>query len=357
MAGRWVRDTMAMSIRVGFLGAGFIANVHASLLQSCDVVRWAGVYDTDRNRTEAFAAKTGATACGDEDEVLAGCDAVFICTWTSEHPRLVAKAAERGLAIFCEKPLATDLAGAGQMAEVVRRSGVVNQVGLVLRFSPAFCWLRELITDPTSGRVMSVVFRDDQYIPMQGMYKSTWRGDVARAGAGALLEHSIHDVDILETLVGPVASVSGLSAEFHGIPGIEDVVNLSLSFANGALGSLVSVWHDVLQRESSRYVEVICENLWCAIDTDDWFGPVRWMRTGEEPGLLEGRELGAAVWNAGLAPVNPDQSFLDAVTEGRTLGPDFDSALRAHVVVDAAYRSAAQGGIPVAVPAPTTTAS
>jgi predicted dehydrogenase len=341
-----------MTIRVGFLGAGFIADVHASLLRACDVVQWAGVYDTDRSRAEAFAAKTGATLCADEDEVLAGCDAVFICTWTSEHPRLVARAAERKLAVFCEKPLATDLAGATEMAAVVRRSGVVNQVGLVLRFSPAFCWLRQLIADPASGRVMSVLFRDDQYIPLQGMYKSTWRGDVARAGSGALLEHSIHDVDILESLIGPVASVSGLTAEFHGIPGIEDAVNLSLSFANGAVGSLLSVWHDILQRESSRYVEVICENLWCAVDTDDWWGPVRWARNDEEPGSLEGRDLGTAVWDAGLAPVNPDEVFLDAVTAGRTLGPDFESALRAHQVVDAAYRSAARGGSPVVVAPP-----
>jgi predicted dehydrogenase len=339
-----------MSIRVGFLGAGFIANVHASLLRSCEEVAWAGVYDTDTARAEAFAAKTGATACATEDEVLDGCDAVFICTWTSEHPRLVEMAARRRLAIFCEKPLATDLAGATRMAEIVREAGVVNQVGLVLRFSPAFCWLRELIKEPSSGRVMSVLLRDDQYIPLQGMYKSTWRGDVARAGAGALLEHSIHDVDIIETLVGPVSSVAGLSAEFHGITGIEDAVNLSMSFANGAVGSLQSVWHDILERESSRYIEVICENLFCSIDTDDWWGPVRWTRTGKDSGSLAGPELGDKVWSAGLAPVNPDQGFLDAVTAGRTLGPDFESALRAHTVVDAAYRSMAGGGAPVTIP-------
>src|SRR5580698_678827 len=104
-----------MTIRLGFLGAGFIADVHASLLRSCDVVAWAGVYDTDRTRAEAFATKTGATVCHDEDEVLSGCDAVFICTWTSEHLRLVDKAAARGLAIFCEKPLATGLSGATHM--------------------------------------------------------------------------------------------------------------------------------------------------------------------------------------------------------------------------------------------------
>ena len=278
-----------MSIRVGFLGAGFIANVHASLLRSCgDAMSWAGVHDADRSRAEAFAARTGATVCDDEDEVLDGCDAVFVCTWTSEHPRPVEKAASRGLAIFCEKPLATDLAGATAMAETVGRAGVVNQVGLVLRFSPAFCWLRHLVSEPSSGRVMSIMFRDDQYIPLQGMYKSTWRGDVARAGAGALLEHSIHDLDIIESLVGPVATVSGLSAEFHGITGIEDAVSLSMAFANGAVGSLQSVWHDILERESSRYVEVLCENLWCAIDSDDWWGPVRWTRTGQESASLPG---------------------------------------------------------------------
>ena len=43
-------DNGAMSIRIGFLGAGFIANVHASLLRSCAAVDWAGVYDTDRQR-------------------------------------------------------------------------------------------------------------------------------------------------------------------------------------------------------------------------------------------------------------------------------------------------------------------
>jgi predicted dehydrogenase len=341
-----------MGIRVGFLGAGFIANVHASLLRSCgDAVIWAGVHDKDRSRAEAFAAATGATVCAEEDEVLDGCDAVFVCTWTSEHPRLVEMAAQRGLAIFCEKPLATDLAGAIAMAETVRRVGVVNQVGLVLRFSPAFCWLRHLVSQPSSGRVMSIMFRDDQYIPVQGMYNSTWRGDVERAGSGTLLEHSIHDLDIIEVLVGPVATVSGLSSEFHGIKGIEDVVNLSMSFTGGAVGSLLSVWHDVLERPGSRHVEIMCENLWCALDTDDWWGPVRWTRA-EGSGTLEGSALGEKVWDAGLAPVNPDEVFLDAVAQGRTLGPDFESALRAHVLVDAAYQSAAQGGMPVTVPVP-----
>ena len=81
---------------------------------------------------------------------------------------------------------------------------------------------------------MSVVFRDDQYIPIQGQYGSTWRADPTQAGAGALLEHSIHDLDILEWLIGPIRAASAASSEFHAIAGIEDAVSATLRFENEA---------------------------------------------------------------------------------------------------------------------------
>ena len=119
------------------------------------------------------------------------------------------------------------------MADAVARAGIVNQVGLVLRHSPAFGMLKAIAADPSSGRPMSVVFRDDQFIPVQGTYRSTWRGDVTKAGAGTLLEHSIHDLDMLEHVLGPVAEVSARTAGFHDIPGIEDVATLALAIRVG----------------------------------------------------------------------------------------------------------------------------
>ena len=98
--------------------------------------------------------------------------------------------------MFCEKPLSVDLRHAGDLAGLVTSAGVVNMTGLVLRSSPAMLAARELVRDPASGRVMNVVFRDDQYLPTQGMYGSTWRGDPDVAGSGVLMEHSIHDVDL-----------------------------------------------------------------------------------------------------------------------------------------------------------------
>ena len=339
-------------MRVGFLGAGLIASYHlASLQRSGERVTEVRVFDPDRARAETLAAAAGAgvgVVAASEDGALDGCDAAYVCTWTSEHRRLVEGAAARGLAVFCEKPLATSLADAAAMADCVRRAGVVHQVGLVLRRSPAFTMLRRLAADPANGRVMSIVFRDDQYIPIRGFYRSTWRGDAARAGAGTMLEHSIHDVDLLEWLGGRVASVNARSANFHGIPGIEDTAVATLQFASGAVGSLVSVWHDVDSRPSLRRVEVLCERVWLALESD-WLGPVRWMRPDGSEGALEGEALAEAARQVTGEDANPDGAFLRCVRDGRPAFPDFDVALRAHTVMDAIYASAAADGAPRAV--------
>ncbi len=338
-------------VRVGWLGAGLIATFHSKMLRHDvrDLASWAGVYDPDRSRAEAFAAASGATVCDSEEEVLDGCDAVFVCTWTSEHRRLVEAAAERGLPVFCEKPLATNLDDARSMARTVRDAGVINQVGLILRRSPAFTLLRHLVHEEASGRTMAVVFRDDQYMPVQGAYASTWRGEVDKAGAGTLLEHSIHDLDLLEWVVGPVERVAAVAREFHGVAGIEDAVVTTLEFVSGAVGTLVSVWHDVLERPSLRRVEVLCERGWYCQE-DDWFGPVEWIRSGDRGRVAGDDLLAKAAAEIPYEAVNPDGAFVRAVAEGRPAWPDFDVAVRAHELVDAVYRSCAAGGAPVDVP-------
>ena len=345
-------------MRVGFLGAGLIATFHSKMLHvSGEPFQRAGVYDPDRARAEEFAQRAGrgAFVCDSEDEVIASSDAVYVCTWTSEHPRLVEKAARAKRAVFCEKPLATTVGAARRMADIVDDHGVANQVGLILRRSPAFTVLRELANDPAHGRVMSVVFRDDQYIPVRGAYRSTWRGDVDKAGAGTLLEHSIHDVDIIEWAFGPITTASARSREMHGIRGIEDVVVATLELERGGLASLTSVWHDVDARPSLRRVEVFCERAYLVLE-GDWYGPVRWMLPDGTEHVLEGDALQERA-NAQLDHPNPDGAFLRAVATGRPCHPDFRVAVRAHEVTAALYESIAAGGHSVVLSPPATPAT
>jgi predicted dehydrogenase len=342
-----VRSVAGVTVRVGFLGAGLIATHHSRSLRASGAdATWAGVFDPDRERAERFAAASGAAPCDSEDEVVAGCDAVYVCTWTSEHPRLVAKVAEAGRAVFCEKPLATDLPAVDSMLAAVEAAGVINQVGLVLRHSPAFGLLKAIAADPASGRPMNVVFRDDQYIPVQGLYASTWRGDVRRAGGGTLLEHSIHDLDLLEWVVGRVTSVAARTATFHELDGIEDSVTVLLTFAGGAIGSLTSVWHDVLERESNRRFELLSERSHVALE-GDWWGPVDWQPLGQPAVRLEGEALQDEAARRGAALGNPDGQFIAAVAGNKPAWPSFADAHRAHELADAVYRSAAAGGAPI----------
>lgn len=329
-------------VRVGFLGAGHIAALHEYLLAVSgvdhDIV---AVYDPDRGRAEAFAARNGAEVL-DEDGVIAASDAVYVTTWTAEHPRLVAAVAAAGKAVFCEKPLATGLDAATEMARAVGDAGVTNQVGLILRFMPPFRFVKRLLTDDRAGRVLAVVFRDDQYLPVGGSYGSTWRIDADKAGHGTVLEHSIHDLDILEWLVGPVGALSATTRNLHGHPDIEDVASVRVDFTNGATGTLTSIWHDITERESQRNIEIFCENLYVRID-DDFVGPVTWQFSGGETEVLDGDELMAVV-AADPDRGNPARAFLTAVAQRRAASPDLADALPAHRLVDAVYRSARVGG-------------
>jgi len=338
-----------VTTRVGFLGGGFIASYHGKMLHTSDAdAEIVAVHDPDERKAAAFAEASGAEVAASEDDLLDRVDAVYVCTWTSEHPRLVEKVAARGLPVFCEKPLATNVADARRMVDAVQAAGVVNQVGLVLRDSPVFLLLQALMAEPQTGRVMSVVFRDDQFIPIQGMYDSTWRADVDKCGSGTLLEHSIHDIDLLEMLLGPARKVTGMSAGFHGHDGIEDAVVATLGFESGALATLTSVWHDVLERPSLRYVEVFCERAYFALE-GDVLGPLRWTRAGGGDGAVEGEAVLAELDARGVERRHPDAAFIEAVQTGAPAHPDFATALRAHVLTDAIYRSAAEGGTAIAV--------
>jgi predicted dehydrogenase len=343
-----------MSLAVGFLGAGLIAGYHAaSLERSGAAARVSAVFDPDAERARRFAARYGARVVGSEADVVAEAEAVYVCTWTSEHARLVDLVCGAGRAVFCEKPLSTDLAGATAMTDAVARAGVVNQVGLVLRSVPGFALLRHLVRQQHAvGRVVSIGFRDDQQIPLGGYYGSDWRGDRHRAGSGTLLEHSIHDLDLLEWLAGPLSRVSAALDNLHGLDGVEDSVAVSFTLAAGGTGVLTSVWHDVEGRLSNRRLEIFAQRarLWAEGNAAEQVG---WELEAGQPEQREGDGLWSELERRGAArPVNADAAFVDAARTGRPAHPDFATALRAHHLVDAVYRSAAAGGAPVVIPPP-----
>jgi predicted dehydrogenase len=350
-------------IRIGVVGCGHIGTVHSfALRQLADArlvdARVVATLDADRDRAAGLAAHHDARPFARLDDLVADVDVVWVCTWTAAHFEAVCAAGARSRPVFCEKPLAPTLADAEHLAGVLGR--VPHQVGLVLRHAPVFRAAAEIVAAGTYGRPLATVLRDDQYFPIQGFYASAWRADVTKAGGGTLLEHSIHDVDVLRWVLGPAAGepreVSARTASMFEHPGIDDATTVSFGFGDGSTATIVSVWHQILSRGSRRRLEVFCEDALLWTD-DDYLGPLHVeTRSGEElvesppPPWIDRFEIAEALAKPLAQYAEPSKVFLDALARdgaGARGHPDVDVAIAAHRLVDRAYQSAADGGRPV----------
>jgi predicted dehydrogenase len=351
-------------MKIGIVGCGHIGTVHAyALKQLSDAglvdAHVAAAYDAEEARAVKLTKNLGGDAAASLDALVDAVDVVWVCTWTAAHLEAVEAAVDRGLPVFCEKPLAPDLAACEQVGATLER--VPHQVGLVLRFAPVFAKAAELVGSGRYGRPLTTILRDDQYFPIQGMYGSTWRKERSTAGGGTLIEHSIHDIDVLRWILGDPRNVSGTTACAFGYEGIEDLASLTLRYSSGATAQLVSVWHQVMSRGSSRRLEIFCEDAYLWTE-DDYLGPLH-VETSDGTEVIDGASpdwAGALrvpeVYEKAVAHyASQSKHFLDELaahgSEARGF-PGAAEALAAHRIVDAAYRSAAAGSTPVPLPPP-----
>ncbi len=348
-------------IRIAFLGTGLIAWAHSLALKAMvdNGVIDAAItqcFDPDEDRSRKFSVVHGCVSAATAADALEDVDAVWICTPTSQHGELLDMAASRGVAVFCEKPLGRDMDEVRAMADTIEETQIPFQVGLVLRRCPVFRRLREVVHSGDLGRPMAVSFRDDQFFPIQGRYASTWRGDAEQAGGGTVIEHSIHDLDILRYCFGEILGISATTSNFAGHDGIEDVAAATIVFESGLSGSLVSVWHQILSRPSTRRVEIIFEHGITWLE-NDFVGPLH-VLTGDGEEVLECppptwvEDLPLPAGEIGIAIrmyAESDRSFVDSLLAGKTPSPSIEEALQAHRLVEAVYASASAGGTLVSV--------
>jgi myo-inositol 2-dehydrogenase/D-chiro-inositol 1-dehydrogenase len=218
-------------IKIGFLGAGYIAGVHAAILTSDERVEVASVHDVVRERAEHFARFTGAGIAHSSSEVLAICDAVYITTPNTKHDELAIVAAEAGNHVFCEKPLATSLADARRVLKSAEKSKFVFQVGHNRRFAPVYVELKRMISETHQAHSAHVKMNRGELVNPE------WVGDPKITG-GFLYETTIHMFDMLRFLFGEAATVQAIGSS-HEYPETDDF-SVLMNFRSGMHATLAS---------------------------------------------------------------------------------------------------------------------
>ena len=226
-------------IGVGLVGCGMIGQIHADglrrLVEDGEIRAVAAADPSEEARNAVHRNCPFARLHPDAGAVIADpeVDAVMITAPTAAHRDLVLATVAAG------KPCSVRSRWrrpSRSCASWPRPSpGIPAQVGFHSRFHPLHNHLRRIVIDSGEvGGAMGYTLRDDQYWPTGDIVDghSSWRSRRADAGGGALLEHSIHSVDILTWLFGPPVRVSAVSRRVFGYD-VEDVAALVLEHHSG----------------------------------------------------------------------------------------------------------------------------
>jgi UDP-N-acetyl-2-amino-2-deoxyglucuronate dehydrogenase len=232
---------VSQPVTFGIVGCGIIGPHHARAIAGLDEARLVAVCDEQRERAEKLAAEHGCAALPSLEALLARADveAVAICTPSGLHAAQAAAALRAGKHVLLEKPADINLEALDDLQAALEESGRKLSVVSQHRFDPASLTLKSAVERGALGRLTSASAQV-RWWRAQAYYDSGgWRGTWGLDGGGALMNQSIHTVDLMLWMMGPVVEVSAYSGLLaHERIEVEDTVVAALRFASGALGTL-----------------------------------------------------------------------------------------------------------------------
>jgi myo-inositol 2-dehydrogenase/D-chiro-inositol 1-dehydrogenase len=218
-------------LKIGIIGAGYIGGVHTAILANDDRTDVTAIYDVVPDRAARLSKLSGAKVATSALEVIEMCDAVYITTPNTKHTELGIAAANANKHVFCEKPMATNLAAAKNVLDAATKSNGVFQVGHNRRFAPVYVHLKQLITTTHAPHSAHVKMNRGELLQPE------WVGTPDVTG-GFLYETTIHMFDMMRFLFGEVASLHALASS-HEYPEMDDF-SVLLRFANGMHATFAS---------------------------------------------------------------------------------------------------------------------
>ena len=315
-------------IRIAIIGCGLIGRQYAQRLSRLGAPVVA-VADPLLERAEEVAEANGAAMYSSARDLLdeEAIDLLCICSPTPFHHAAVLAAAGRGLHIFCEKPLAENLAQAREMCGAAHEAGVTMGMGFKMRYEAAFARAKSLIEAGEIGAPLYSIFSYFQQVPPP---ERAWYKDF-----GTTRDNVVHAIDLSNWLLDrPPAGVRARLDHRLGFKG-EDKVFLQIAYGDGALASIHGGW------VGADYPAV-------AASDDILFQIVG------EAGYVAGDRAGHIVIASGrgierlaLAPVDSFSAelaaFLDALRLGEPPPVSAAAGLVAQAVIEAAFASDRSG--------------
>lgn len=244
------------SVKTAVVGLGKMGISHLAIANATHGLDVVAVCDTSSLVGQMVEKYTGISYVRDFDALMAlpELDAVIIATPTRAHDWMIAKALDRGLHVFCEKPLTLTPETSIRLAERGRVAGRVCQVGYHNRFVGTFSEVRRLLDLGAIGRVRHVMAEAYGPVVLKPVAK-TWRSN-AEEGGGCLYDYAAHPINLMNWYVGQPTECIGADLTKQYSSEVDDAVYANLRFANGISGQVSVNWSDETMRKMTTRLSI-----------------------------------------------------------------------------------------------------
>ena len=230
---------MSKTVRMGIVGCGVIGPKHAQIIKDIPGADLVAVADIVRERADAMAKRFDCQPQYSLDELLQreDIDCVSVCTPSGMHADMAIAAMEAKKHVIVEKPLDITLEAIDRMIATAKSTGMVLAGIFNYRFNTASIKLKKAVEQGELGRLTLGDAYVKWYRSKEYYESGDWRGTWELDGGGALMNQSVHFIDLLQWIMGPVESLSANVATLaHTGIDVEDVSTATLRFKSGALG-------------------------------------------------------------------------------------------------------------------------
>ena len=325
--------------RVGVVGCGSIAQVHRIVLENLEGVQPVACADIRPERAAAFAEYFGGNSYDSMEAMVEGerLDAVHLCTPHYLHTPMVKFAVEHGLHVFSEKPPVINWEQWEQLQELAKgpvRVGVCFQN----RYNPSVGLLKDLLASGKTGKVLGARAFVTWHREAPYYTESGWRGSLETEGGGALINQSIHTLDLLGQFLGRADRVEAVMANHHlkGVIQVEDMMEAYLQFGEASALFYATTAHCA---DSPVLVELVCENATLRMEEQEV--TVTWADGTREHHSLAAPKVpaaGKAYWGASHGLCIED--FYRCVREGKPFRNDIPGIKDTAELMLSMYQSA-----------------